>query len=234
MIIQNKTIQQRIDEVLAEEQQRSLTRIRSGKWSPSSFGGCIRKQYWNRKNEPKTNPPDERRLRVFKAGSMFHEFVQTIIKESCQEAEVEVKVETDNVLGFADMVLPDEVVEIKSQHSRAFWWMGKSDKPIIDEKRDHVLQASFYAITLGKEWVRLVYVSKDDLCVSEFKLKVTPEIKKLVEFELKTLDELWSVGYLPPAIPRLYFDKNGNSKECEYCGWKTKCKEIENGNQSSN
>jgi hypothetical protein len=223
------TIQERINEILLAEQEASLTRVRSGLWSPSSFGGCYRKQYWNRKNEVKTNPPDERSLRVFKAGHFFHEFVQKIISEQCPEAELEVEVKTEDVLGFADIVMPDEVVEIKSQHSRAFWWMAKSEKPIWEEKPDHVLQASFYAMTLGKEWIRLVYVSKDDLCVNEFKVKITPEIISKVEKELSTLNALWVKDELPEAKPRLYKDKDGKSKECGYCPFKTKCEEIEKG-----
>jgi hypothetical protein len=228
------TVQERIDEVLLAEQEASLTRVRSGLWSPSSFGGCYRKQYWNRKNEPKTNPPDERSLRVFKAGHFFHEFVQKIILEQCPEAQVEVPIKTDDVMGYADIVLPDEVVEIKSQHSKAFWWMDKSDKPITEEKADHILQASFYAVTLGKEWIRLVYVSKDDLCVREFKLRLTDELKSKVTKELNTLNKLWAFGELPKAEPRLYKGKDGKSKECSYCAWKTKCEEVESGNQSSN
>jgi hypothetical protein len=219
-------IQKRIDLKLQEEQDARKDRIRSGKWSPSSLGGCHRKQFYNRKDEPKSNPPDERALRVFKVGSMFHEFVQDLLKD--ENTQLEVRVETDDVLGFADMVTPDEVIELKSQHSRAFWWMGKSSEPITVQKRDHCIQAAFYALQLERKWIRLVYISKDDLCVNEYRLELNDKLITTVEQELEELNAWWIKNELPPAKPVLYVGKDGKSSECSYCSWKDKCKEDSN------
>src|SRR3990172_13175395 len=66
-----KTVQQLIDEALVRPEREG-----SGKYKPSNFGRCYRMQYWARKNEPQSNPPDERTLRVFKCGNHFEEWVK--------------------------------------------------------------------------------------------------------------------------------------------------------------
>ena len=216
-----------LDKILQDEQDARKDRIRSGKFSPSSFGGCLRKQYWNRKDEPKTNDVDARTLRVFRVGTMFHEFIQNLMKTD--DTELEVKIETDDVCGYADMVTPDEVIELKSQHSRAFWYMAKSNKSIFDQKPDHVMQVCYYALQLGRKWARLVYISKDDLCIEEYKIELTDALITKVEGELDDLNKYWVKDELPPAKQRLYKQKDGTYKECGYCAWKDKCKQMEKG-----
>ena len=115
-------IQKLIDDELAQQQEKKLLRERSGKWSPSSFGKCFRYQFWHRKNEPETDPIEPRILRVFEAGKIFEDFVVKTLLPLHPEAQVGVKVEIEDVLGYADIVFPEEVIELKTQHSRAFWY----------------------------------------------------------------------------------------------------------------
>ncbi len=220
-----KSVQELIDETLEPKEAR----IRSGKWSPSSFGKCFRAQYWNRKNEPPSNPIDARTLRVFKAGNLFHDFVQGLLINEMVEKEV--LVETGDVKGFADLVNTEEVIDIKSQHSKAFWWKQKELKESTDESKavremfyNNWLQVAYYATVLDKPRVRLVFVSKDDLCIQEYIQPVDGYWKSQVENELKTLRQFWSSDTLPKAEPRLYRQKDGTFKECAYCAWHDKCK----------
>lgn len=195
---------------------------RSGKWSPSQFGGCLRKQFYHRKDEPQSNPPDSRSLRVFKAGDLFHDFVQSLLIDKGYQSEV--LIETDDVKGFADLVNHDEVADIKSVHSKSFWYMTKTDN-IKEEKYHNWLQVMWYAIELKKQYARLVFVSKDDLCIQEYRLEVDNYWRKEVSKELDTLRKVWVEGVLPEAKPRLFGkDKNGTPKECSYCNWLDKCK----------
>jgi hypothetical protein len=225
-----KTIQQLIDESLIRPE-----RERSGKWSPSSFGYCYRNQYWNRKNEPQSNPPDERNLRVFAVGQLFHDFVQNII---CPKHLVlpdfgdkkgrEVLIESDDVKGFADIVTPNEVIEIKSQHSKSFWYMAKyKGDDIKKEKYSNWLQVGYYARELEKQFMRLVFVSKDDLCIQEYVQPLDDYWLNEIYEELQTLRYLWEQEELPLAEPRCEPNKNGEFWQCTYCAWQNKCKEIE-------
>jgi hypothetical protein len=220
-----KSVQELIDEVLEPKEKR----MRSGKFSPSSFGKCYRNQYWNRLDEPVTNPIDTRTLRVFKAGNLFHDFVQgLLINETVQK---EVMVESDDVKGFADLVNSEEVIDIKSQHSQAFWYRQKEIKASNDAEKsiksmfcNNWLQVVYYATQLLKPFVRLVFISKDDLCIAEYRQPVDGYWKTELGKELDTLRRYWSDKELPPAEPRLYKQKDGSFKECGYCQFKNKCK----------
>ena len=215
-----KPVQTLIDEELSKS--RSTPRKRSGKFSPSSFGRCIRSQVWNRADVKKTNDVDERMLRVFKVGHLFHDFVQSVIVTNDPTIQTEVKVEEDDVIGFADIVTEEGVVDIKTVHSGAFHYM-KDD--ISESKKPNILQVAYYARKLGKGKFSLCFVSKDDLCIKEVAFVLNDRWEKELDWELKTLRLAWMMypEKLTPAIPRAYCDKNGKSKECAYCSYKTLC-----------
>lgn len=218
------SLQEQIDKAL----ERKDDRVRSGKYSPSSLGKCLRAQYWNRKNEPQTNQPDARTLRVFKAGDLFHKFVQDIIIKENPQAESEVLVEIPDFKGYADIVLADEVIDIKSQHSKSFWY--RKDlvwKELEKQLYCNILQVLFYALVLEKPKARLVFISKDDLCIQEYPLEFNDYWKDELNKELRNLTTIWQEQVLPLAIPRAYKDKDGKSKECRYCGWLDLCKNNE-------
>lgn len=219
-----------IDTQLLKEQEERKDRARSGKWSPSSFGQCLRRQYWNRLNEPQSNPVDVNTLARFKAGNLFEEYIFSLLPSSIQR---QVLCETEDVKGFADGVVEDEVLEAKSQHSRKFWHINKERQAvdnfsISDHNPEHILQAGWYAMILNKPFIRLVYVSKDDLCTDEYKIPMTVEIKNKIIEEINNLNFFWAIKQLPPANPRLYKDKKtGELKECQYCNWKDLCDKTE-------
>lgn len=210
-------IQQKINEALLKEQEDRKSRVRSGKWKPSLLGRCYRAHYWARANEPESNPPNVRTLRVFAAGKLFHDFVQGFLPPT----EVEVKVEDDNVMGYADVVGEETVYDIKSQHSKAFWYSKREGYDIKKEKYTNWLQVMLYAKMLGKKFGCLMFVSKDDLCIEEY-LDVLDNWEDELARELDTLNGFWVEGKLPSAKPRAY-----NGKECQYCNYKTKCDEYE-------
>ena len=193
-------------------------RTPSGKYKPSLYGACLRRQFWAKNNEPVTDPEDERGLRVFHAGKLFHDFVQQFFPDS----EKEVLCETEYSKGFADLVTKDEVIDLKSQHSMAFWHMEKSED-IYKDKFNNWLQVCFYAVQLGKKYCRLVFISKDDLCIKEYVME-TEKIKPDLDAEIEAL---LGIEELPAATPRLYWKKKDNKYgECQYCSWKTKCKAV--------
>lgn len=218
-------IQKLIDEYIAERREKR----KKDAWSPSSFGQCFRKQYWQREGKEHSNPIDARTLRVFKCGDLFHEFVQNIIKEKYPEAQIEVPVEGHNVKGRADIVLDDEVDDLKSINSRAFWYMDKEGYDVKKEKRPNWLQVACYAVLLGKPKISLCFISKDDLCIRQY----TDETKNWeieVYSEIRILNYYWERKELPPPKGRTYGidKKTGKSNECsKYCEFRTYCKEVQ-------
>jgi len=216
-------IQKLLDEAIAKIQEERKNRVSSHKISPSQMGYCFRRQYWLRKGEPQTNPPDARTLRIFKVGNIFEDFVSVYLPKPLGR---QILVETEDIKGYADFVLPDEVVDIKSQHSKSFWWAKRPDYDINIEKKPNILQVMTYAYLLDKCKGRLVFVSKDDLCIEEYGFHIDkwkPEIEK----ELETLRKYWSEDTLPPPEPRCYWNKKLKKfKECEWCPYLDKCKGV--------
>jgi hypothetical protein len=226
-------IQDLIDKKLAEKQEKRKDRVRSGKISPSSLGKCYRYQYWNIKNEPQTNPPDARALRVFAVGHLFHKFLEDLM-----DCEVEVKVEDDNVLGYADIVGDDWVGDFKTVNSKKFWYLENEDKiPITERERHNFLQVTCYAMMLSKPYCKIVLISKDDFCLKEYTIG-TEVLMGEVEKEINHVVSILK-GDLPEGKARCYptyrtDKKTGRMelvghKECEYCCFRDKCKEVGNG-----
>lgn len=224
-----KTIQQLIDEALVRPEREG-----SGKFKPSKFGCCYRQQIWARKEEPASNPIDERTLRVFKAGNFFEDFVKSCIMKDGNgwidgNADDRV-IECEDVKGFADLIGSNEVCDVKSQHSKSFWWKKKelqAGKNIRDIVHHNWMQVMYYVRELGKEFGRLVYISKDDLCIAEYVQKWDGYWKEQLDTELAVLRDFWADGILPPAEPRLFPKKDGSFGECQYCSWQQTCKALE-------
>jgi CRISPR/Cas system-associated exonuclease Cas4 (RecB family) len=209
-------IQLLVDNHLREKQAERKTRESSHKFSPSSFGRCYRCQFLRQKGLDASNPPDVRTLRVFKSGNIAHEFIQSLFKDH----QKEVLIETDEVKGYADVVLSGAVYDIKSCHSRKFWWLAKSGD-IKEKEFTSILQLMTYVWLLNKEKGVLVYVSRDDLCINEY-IFFLKDWKEHIQHELDMLRMYWDKQEMPPAQPRAYGGKEG-----KYCVYRDYCKNIE-------
>jgi hypothetical protein len=194
------------------------------------LGKFYRAKYWKRKNEPISDPIDERTQRVFKVGELFHHFIEDIIKKNEEVEGCEVLIENENFKGFADIVLRDEVIDIKSQHSQAFHYRRNLEWEVLkDMLHTNILQVVWYAINLNKPRARLVFVSKDDLCIQEYSFPIDEKLQKEYDKEVSNLIDIWQKQALPPATPRAYKNKENKPQECKYCSWKTLCTSIKKG-----
>jgi len=224
------SIQKLLNDALLEEQKKRKDKKGSGKWKPFLFGRCYRCQYWAREEIEISDPPDILSLRRFKVGKLFHKFIQNLFKKYYPEAKIEAKIIRKDIMAFVDIEIEDEVIEIKSVHSKSFWYMEKGDFDIEKDKYTNVLQTTGYAYLRRKPKARLVFISKDDLSIAEYVFDLEGKWKKEVQNELKTLRKYWKKKELPPPKPRAFGEdkKTGKSNECEkYCQYRTKCREIE-------
>ena len=134
------------------------------------------------------------------------------------QAQREVKIlVADDIIGFADIVLADEVVDIKSCRTFEFKQMVKPDYNIGISKRTNCLQVASYAYFLNKPQARLIFIEKDALDSREFVLQIK-DWKEAIEDELTILRGHWLRNELPKALPRAYNGKEGN-----YCSFQLKC-----------
>lgn len=221
-------LQKYANDAILAKQEAKKTYKGSGKWSPSSFGSCYRKQWWNRAKEEPSDPLSLLTLRKFACGNIFEDFV---IRHIPDELQRQVLVETEDIKGFADVVTDNAVIDIKSISSKAFWWMNKSNYDIKKDKYGYILQVMTYAYFLNKEKGVLTFVSKDDLCIEEYEFHINAWEQDV----LSEINHLKSLKELPEGRARAMGGeenklKTGDKKyigqpmECKYCQWFSKCR----------
>ena len=95
--------------------------------------------------------------------------------------------------------------------------------------RSGTFRHRYYAKYLNKPYMRLCFISKDDLRIGEYKEEYK-DWEEPLNKELKALRMFWNEGILPDPEPRAYWSKKEQKfVECKYCNYYTKCKEVENG-----
>src|SRR3990167_1672833 len=214
-----KSVQQIIDE--------SLVRVpheHSGKFKPSNFGRCYRLQIWARRDFPESNPPSPRELRLFKCGNHFEDWVKSLILQDgtgwVDGNTEEQVIECEDVKGFCDLIRSNEIADIKSQNSKAFWWKAKEikmGKDIRDIVHHNWMQVMYYVREKQKQFGRLIFISKDDLCISEYIQSWDDYWRGEIDMELNVLRDYWADKILPPAEPRAW------KSECDYCQFAQAC-----------
>ena len=210
-----------IDENLRGERKAE---IRPTKWRVSGMGTCIRQRYLERVGAP-CQPFEPRVLRVFKIGKILHEYIQELLGYNNLLVAKEGTVENDHIRGHFDAIVKDGdnqiLYEFKSVHSRKFHYVRKRG----GMDKHHIKQVLTYFMLLKPKYpklkeARIVYFSKDDLCIEEQMFYLTPEREAEIKDELATLDKYWEEKKLPPAEPM-------EEWECGYCGF-TQCPNNKN------
>jgi hypothetical protein len=202
------SIQSAINEACKSEDREKTS------WYASDMGKCLSGVYYARMGLP-VAPKDDRLLRVFKCGNIFEDFV---LESAAKHMKVE-RPETMSLKEFdlrvrPDAIVNDEVVyEVKSVHSRKFTWMGKEGPD-----KHHLQQLWWGMKATGKQEGRLIYVSKDDLRVAEYRLLLTdPEISTACLSEIAILQEAWKTKTPPEPVPTFVNGKlNWKAQYCDY------------------
>ena len=105
------------------------------------------------------------------------------------------------------------IVELKTETVNKFW----SRKEVAAE---HYNQATAYSLALGLDEVIFIYISRDNLEMKSFMLKVTDEMRNNLLGFIACCQEYIDKETEPP-IPA-----EANAKFCQYCGYKTACKGV--------
>ena len=120
------------------------------------LSGCLRRAYLDRKTAEEFK---EEEIDISKAidsvrGTAIHEYLQHRLKEAKREALAEDEIELNGVIirvkGKADLVMGDEIVELKTVR-----FMPKQ------AYEDHVNQLQYYMNLLGKPKGRIVYIATE-------------------------------------------------------------------------
>ncbi len=134
-------------------------------------------------------------LRIFYVGKIIHEILQEVVSGNNVKMEARVEIVFPSkeipryikVSGRADLVDYDNeiVYEIKTVSDKNF---VEISEPYIE----HILQANAYAYLLGFKKYSIIYVSKGDYSMKEFKLNVN---ESLYERIVDTANKIAKIEY---------------------------------------
>lgn len=189
----NMSIEQLINEALRPKEKRPIN-----SWHPSALGSCLTGAYLNRLGVEPDKELDERVLRIFSVGKQFEDWLVNLIKESGATIETQKRIEWPemDVTGYVDLIIDEMPVEIKTKHSKSFWYMTKQGAP-----RQNQMQLWVYLKVLNVKVGRLVFLSKDDLAVQEYPVYLEDEqLANEVINELTILNRAWEEKLPPPPI----------------------------------
>jgi len=225
------SIQQLIDnELLKKNQERSSKEQTT--WHASSLGSCLCGTYLKRigAQPDEGKEIDSRTLRVFDMGNKIEDWVVELLKKQNKykiQTQQRIFNEEYNFSGYDDVEILDketkeiEIVEIKSKHSRAFWYMDKKGQGAMIH---HKMQLWSYLnfreagkINKGK----VVYISKDDSAILEYPVFLNDKkLKTQIIDQLEILNESWKEKVPPLPAP------NG-SWQAKYCNFHKQCLQQE-------
>jgi len=217
------SIQGLIDEEIKQKNNLREKRNQTT-WHASSLGSCLCGQYLQRLGLKPDEPFDQRTLRVFNMGNKIEDWIVDLItKQEKYDFETQGRVfdEKLNFSGYWDIwikdleTLEEEIIEVKSKNSRAFWYMEKQGE---GAQKQHQMQLWSYLWLTKVERGRIVYISKDDQCILEYPIfRNNEDLKKIVFDQLEILNEAWEKKI--PPLPALK-----DSWQAKYCGFHKQCK----------
>jgi hypothetical protein len=224
---------------------RETTREWDGKWHASALFSCERQATYGKIGTPESDPKDARTSRTFFLGHLFHDVVQTALrdyfaKHGGGQVYIEVPLAMDELeyASTADAVVHTDaddrwlVVEYKTVSAYGF----KKTLP----QEYHVMQARSYAMALrrhGSDEYRIpplgdklrqgvvVYICKDNLDIRLCWFDIDPAIEDEIANRMSSLAVLAKHNLLPPRLPH---DGKGNRAWlCNYCRFSTRCYTVD-------
>lgn len=214
-------IQEIINKKIIQAREERTHKIES--WHCSKLGQCLRGVYFERLGIKPDKEFTERELRIFDVGKMFENWIIGLIKDQKGvdwDTQVRVEDKDLNVSGLADLVVgydgTKKVYELKSKHSRAFWYMSDKGE---GANRQHEYQLWLYLKLLKIQEGSIIYISKDDLSMLEYPVYLSDsKLEAEVMNELKLLNEAWNKK--DPSILPL---PDGKSWQAKYCRYHSNC-----------
>jgi len=225
-----------IDKYLAAKEAADQ---RGNGFSASDMGRCKLMRYWKKMGVPRAKP-EARSLRIFAMGNIVHDFIQSITRETglsvLSESNLEYKVDGKIwATGHADdliKVSDNEYIlfDYKTVHSNKFHYLkSEADK-------HYYKQATLYKMMINQshpEWnitgVRILYISKDDLCMKEMFVNADDAMMGECHNELEYLNHCFENKEQPKAEPEEIWECSKS-----YCPYYMQCdrgQSVEMGKQ---
>lgn len=217
------SLSQLIDDTLRQDPAKEKHGV-APSWYASQLGLCLRGVFLERMGF-KDKAFDARTLRVFSQGKKLEDWVVELLrthKDITLSSQDRLHDTTLNLVGRPDIIIKYQdqelIYELKSKQSRWFWMM-ESKK--VGPSPNHMQQLWFYLYATGIKEGRLAYISKDDLAIAEYVIRLNDEdLKKEVLGQLNTLNDCWRNGFLPPM-------SGPKDWQTKYCKNHSLCKKLD-------
>jgi CRISPR/Cas system-associated exonuclease Cas4 (RecB family) len=208
---QELDLQQIVNASLRLEREAQKEEHQRQGWYATDLGQCLGGIYRQRLEGPPEY--DDRRLRLFSVGNIFHDWLVGRVKEAGYEALTEERMESPeyHLSGRADLIVTGGdhslLYEIKTMHSQGFWWRQRTGGLALPH---HELQTTAYMWMLKDKYPnlegRICYVSKDDLAVLTAPVEYREERVEEVKRQLTTLNQAWESQTPPEPAEDIVFD----------------------------
>jgi CRISPR/Cas system-associated exonuclease Cas4 (RecB family) len=191
----------------------------TSKFRVSDAGKCRLMRYWKRQGKPASNAmPFEWRVQA-EAGNMLHAWIQYIVKQSGNCIDAEAELVDEHRIGHFDLMLKHPygtetyLYDIKTISNKKAYYMAKYGNG-VDEHHQFQLITYFLMLPPGIDKLRIAYVTRDTLDITEFPVLVD-EMKDRVEEDWDILITAWENQEPPRA--------NAQKWECTGCQFHDVC-----------
>jgi len=227
-------LEQIINQYLKE--QEATPHTASGKFSCGDAKRCHTYRYKKRQGTEALGAFDDRTLRVFEVGHIFHKWVQDILSKKGVLLASEVRVEDEHRAGIIDAIVQSDgkviLYDLKTVHSGKFTYLKKEDD------LHYHYQAATYTSMYHKNYyrdfeideTRICYISKDDLRIKEVPVLVTPQ--QLNEDWLPLI-VAWDMKQEPKPNPLPWECALGGKSKKAYCPFIETCEHLKEFSQTS-
>lgn len=211
-------LQDLIDQILSR-QEASLS---SGKFRVSGAGQCYLKRIVEKEGYEPSDPYEPRKLRIFAVGNIFHNWLQDLLEKEGILIGKEIEVEDEVKKGHIDAIIQLDgkriLYDFKTVHSHKFFHLSNG----IDIH--YCIQAWTYKQMYEAQFqekideVYIIYISKDDLLFEEIDVSKVYNIEKITKEDWEILLKIYK--------KEEEFHGPKWDWECQYCIYKSICKEI--------
>jgi hypothetical protein len=209
-----------LSHILTKNRETAATgeRDRTGTWSASAAGHCLRQQQFVYLGMPAKGERADV-SNIFINGDFVHLRYQMVglIQGWLTDAEIPITLPEYNVRGTMDGDLGDGVLEIKSINSRGFASVSE-----FGPKEAHKKQATAYMLAKGYVYTRFIYENKDNNQRAEFLHHLDPVLVGQVEADWILLNEGKRSRTLFPMQRECVQEKG----DYRYCPFATICEKA--------
>ena len=194
---------------------------KAGRYYPSEIGSCIRK-IWYSYMFPKET--DAELMKIFKAGTMIHDFVAEVLgSERTPEVKL-LKTEVPFSMDFGDFTVSGRVDDILllSVNNKKLLVEVKSVRFVdrAEPTRPHIMQLQMYMHALGIHSGFILYIERNSLHSKTFRVDYDPGIIGDIIQRFQMLHESLTSNRLPAPEAR---ENPEIGWMCNYCNYREEC-----------